>query len=67
MRWMPQILRSALLGAVIGLVLVLALRGSSEEVDWRLAAGAVVLLVVGLASRRWLAARAEASKDGAKS
>ena len=63
MRWLPRILRAAVLGVAIGLALVLALRGSSAEMDWRLAAAAVALLVFWLIGRRRLASRVPPKGD----
>ena len=65
MRWVPRILRSALLGSAIGLALLLALRALYGELDWRLAAGAVALLVVGLLGRRRLSPRVPPPGDRA--
>ena len=54
-----RLLRSVILGGIIGLGLVLALRLTAEENDLPLAIGLMVALVVGLAVRRWLSFRRE--------
>jgi hypothetical protein len=54
-----RLLRSVILGGIIGLGLVLALRLTSEENDLPLAIGLMVALVVGLAVHRWLSFRRE--------
>jgi hypothetical protein len=54
-----RLLRSVILGGIIGLGLVLALRLTSEENDLALAIGLMVALVVSLAVRRWLSFRRE--------
>lgn len=54
-----RLLRSVILGVVIGLGLVVALRFTSEGADLPLAIGLMVVLVVGLAVRRWLSFRQE--------
>ena len=50
---LARLLRSALLGVVIGLVLIAVLERTPEGVDLPLAIGGVALLVVGLGLRRW--------------
>jgi hypothetical protein len=54
-----RLLRSALLGAAIGLLLAFLLRRTPEGVDLPLAVGAIAFLAVGLSVRRWLLLRRE--------
>lgn len=54
-----RLLRSVILGGIIGLGLVVALRFTSEGADLPLVIGLMVVLVVGLAVRRWLSFRQE--------
>ncbi len=57
MRWYPRILRRALLGAVIGIVLLRLVEWQSPDGDWRLAAAGVVLVIAWLLGRRWIRTR----------
>ncbi len=57
MRWYPRILRRALLGAVIGIVLLRLVEWQSPDGDWRLAAAGVVLGIARILGRRWIRTR----------
>ena len=59
-----RIVRSALLGAAFGLVLVWLLERMPEGVDVPIVVGLVALLVVGMGVRRWLLFRREKGRDG---
>ena len=61
---LARLLRSALLGVIIGLVLIAVLERTPEGVDLPLAIGAVALLVVGLGLRRWLLFRRQKGRQG---
>lgn len=54
-----RLLRAVIAGLIIGLGLVVALRFTSEGADLPLVIGLMVVLVVGLAVRRWLSFRQE--------
>lgn len=54
-----RLLRAVILGGIIGLGLVVALRFTSEGADLPLVIGLMVVVVVGLAVRRWLSFRRE--------
>ena len=58
-----RIVRSALLGVSVGLVLVWVMERSPEEVDLPLAVGMVILLVVGMGVRRWILFRREKRRN----
>ncbi|MFA6110446.1 MAG: hypothetical protein WDA75_16910 [Candidatus Latescibacterota bacterium] len=59
MSLLRHVVRSVILGVVIGLGLVVALRFTSEGADLPLAIGLMVVVVGGLAVRRWLSFRRE--------
>ena len=61
---LARLLRSALLGVIIGLVLIAVLERTPEGVDLPLAIGGVTLLVVGLGLRRWLLFRRQKERQG---
>ena len=61
---LARLLRSALLGVIIGLVLIAVLERTPEGVDLPLAIGAVPVLVVGLGLRRWLLFRRQKGRQG---
>ena len=58
-----RIVRSALLGVSVGLVLVWVMERSPEEADLPLAVGMVILLVVGMGVRRWILFRREKRRN----